>query len=78
MDSSIKLSKKEFSKTVFARLTSSLAEFNLKDKKLERRLKKVSKELAKDIVKKSEKEVEVKPVLEVVEKKKKKEKVAVS
>ena len=72
MDSSIKLSKKEFSKTVFARLTSSLSEFNLKEKKLERRLKKVSKELASDILKKSEKEEEVKPVLEVVEKKKKK------
>ena len=45
-----KMSKKQFSRTVFARLTSSLADFNLKEKKLENRLKKVSKQLAADII----------------------------
>ena len=46
-----KMSKKQFSNTVFARLTGSLADFNLKEKKLQNRLKKVSKQLAADILK---------------------------
>jgi tyrosyl-tRNA synthetase len=46
-----KVSKKQFSETVFARLTGSLADFNLKEKKLQTRLKKVSKRLAADILK---------------------------
>lgn len=46
-----KMSKKQFSQTVFARLTGSLADFNLKEKKLETRLKKVSRRLAADILK---------------------------
>lgn len=46
-----KMSKKQFSRTVFARLTGSLTDFNLKEKKLQNRLKKVSKQLAADILK---------------------------
>jgi hypothetical protein len=46
-----KMSKKQFSETVFARLTGSLADFNLKEKKLQTRLKKVSRRLAADILK---------------------------
>ena len=46
-----KMSKKQFSETVFARLTGSLADFNLKEKKLQTRLKKVSRRLAADIIK---------------------------
>jgi hypothetical protein len=80
MDSSIKqegpekVSKKQFSRTVFARLTNSLADFNLKEKKLENRLKKVSKQLAADILKKSnaqDQEVKEKQQPKVTKKKKK-------
>jgi hypothetical protein len=46
-----KSSKKELSKLVFEKLTGSLTDFHLKEKKLEIRLEKVSKRLASDIVK---------------------------
>lgn len=49
-------SKKELSKVVFTKLTGSLTEFNLTDKKLESRLEKVSRRLASDIVKLLKKE----------------------
>jgi Skp family chaperone for outer membrane proteins len=71
MDSSIKqegpqkMSKKQFSRTVFARLTNSLADFDLKEKKLENRLKKVSKQLAADILKKSKAQEQAEKVQEV-------------
>jgi hypothetical protein len=55
-----KKSKKQFSKTVFARLTGSLADFNLKEKKLQNRLKKVSKQLAADILKSNKAEAKEK------------------
>jgi hypothetical protein len=55
-----KVSKKQFSRTVFARLTNSLAEFDLKEKKLENRLKKVSRQLAADILKKKKAQEPVK------------------
>ena len=51
-----KLSKKKLSKVVFEKLTGSLTGFQLKDKKLENRLEKVSKQLAGDIVKLHRKE----------------------
>ena len=50
------LSKKELSKVVFEKLTGSLTDFQLKEKKLETRLDKVSKRLAADIVKLLKKE----------------------
>ena len=46
-----KSSKKELSKVVFEKLSGSLTDFHLKEKKLENRLEKVSKRLASDIVK---------------------------
>lgn len=46
-----KPSKKELSKVVFEKLTGSLNDYHLKEKKLETRLQKVSKRLASDIVK---------------------------
>jgi hypothetical protein len=46
-----KPSKKELSKLVFEKLSGSLTDFHLKEKKLENRLEKVSKRLANDIVK---------------------------
>jgi hypothetical protein len=55
-----KMSKKQFSETVFARLTGSLADFNLKEKKLQVRLKKVSRRLAADIIKNNKAEAKVK------------------
>ena len=51
-----KLSKKKLSKVVFEKLTGSLTDFQLKEKKLETRLDKVSKRLAADIVKLLKKE----------------------
>lgn len=51
-----KSSKKELSKVVFEKLTGSLTDYHLKDKKLENRLEKVSKRLAGDIVKLLKKE----------------------
>ena len=50
------LSKKELSKVVFEKLSGSLTDFQLKEKKLETRLIKVSKRLAADIVKLLKKE----------------------
>ena len=52
-----KPSKKELSKLVFEKLTGSLTDFHLKEKKLENRLEKVSKRLAADIVKSLRKSV---------------------
>jgi hypothetical protein len=49
-------SKKELSKVVFEKLSGSLTDFQLKEKKLETRLVKVSKRLAADIVKLLKKE----------------------
>jgi hypothetical protein len=51
-----KPSKKELSKLVFEKLTGSLTDFHLKEKKLENRLVKVSRRLASDIVKSLKKE----------------------
>jgi hypothetical protein len=51
-----KNSKKELSKLVFEKLTGSLTDFHLKEKKLETRLQKVSRRLASDIVKSLKKE----------------------
>jgi hypothetical protein len=51
-----KISKKQLSKVVFEKLTGSLSEFNLKEKKLGNRLEKVSRQLASDIVKVIKKE----------------------
>ncbi|OQP58199.1 hypothetical protein A3860_07695 [Niastella vici] len=51
-----KTSKKELSKVVFEKLSGSLTDFHLKEKKLETRLQKVSKRLASDIVKHLKKE----------------------
>ena len=44
-----KVSKKKLSKVVFEKLTGSLTDYHLKDKKLENRLEKVSKLIASDI-----------------------------
>jgi hypothetical protein len=46
-----KVSKKKLSKVVLEKLTGSLTDYHLKDKKLENRLEKVSRLLAGDIVK---------------------------
>ena len=46
-----KPSKKELSKAVFEKLSGSLNDYHLNEKKLETRLQKVSKRLASDIVK---------------------------
>ena len=51
-----KPSKKELSKLVFEKLSSSLTDFHLNEKKLGNRLEKVSKRLASDIVKLLKKE----------------------
>lgn len=51
-----KTSKKELSKVVYEKLSGSLTDFHLKEKKLENRLEKVSKRLASDIVKLLKKE----------------------
>ena len=51
-----KVSKKKLSKVVLEKLTGSLTDYHLKDKKLETRLEKVSKLLAGDIVKVLKKE----------------------
>lgn len=52
-----KVSKKKLSKVVLEKLTGSLTDYHLKDKKLENRLEKVSKLLAGDIVKVLKKEM---------------------
>jgi hypothetical protein len=46
-----KPSRKELSKVIFEKLSGSLTDFHLKEKKLETRLDKVSRRLASDIVK---------------------------
>lgn len=51
-----KLSKKELSKTVFEKLSGSISEYHLKEKKQKKRLEKVSKQLAGDIAKVLKKE----------------------
>ncbi|AEV99046.1 hypothetical protein A4D02_10830 [Niastella koreensis] len=51
-----KVSKKKLSKVVLEKLSGSLTDYHLKDKKLENRLEKVSKLLAGDIVKVMKKE----------------------
>jgi hypothetical protein len=51
-----KLSKKELFKTVFEKLSGSISEYHLKEKKQKKRLEKVSKLLAGDIVKVLKKE----------------------
>jgi hypothetical protein len=51
-----KVSKKKLSKVVLEKLTGSLTDYHLKDKKLENRLERVSKQLAGDIVKVLKKE----------------------
>lgn len=56
LPASEKLSKKELSKVVYEKLSGSLTDFHLKEKKLETRLEKVSKRLAADIVKLFKKE----------------------
>lgn len=44
-----KLSKKKISKTLYQKLATTLAEYNLTGKKFDNRLKKTSKQLATDI-----------------------------
>jgi hypothetical protein len=51
-----KPSKKELSKVVFEKLSGSLTDFHLNEKKLDNRLGKVSRRLASDIVKLLKKE----------------------
>jgi hypothetical protein len=51
-----KVSRKKLSKVVYEKLSGSLTDYHLKDKKLENRLEKVSKLLAGDIVKVLKKE----------------------
>jgi hypothetical protein len=46
------LSKKEIFKRVYIKIANSLAEFNLSGKKFDSKLKKASKQFAKDIAKK--------------------------
>ena len=73
-----KVSKKKLSKVVLEKLTSSLTDFHLKDKKLENRLEKVSKRLADDIVKGLKKDTPKKDKPARKKKSPKKEKVAVA
>lgn len=72
-----KVSKKKLSKVVLEKLTGSLTDYHLKDKKLENRLEKVSKVLAGDIVKVLKKETPKKEKTTRRKKGEKKEKVAV-
>ena len=74
---SAKVSKKKLSKVVLEKLTGSLTDYHLKDKKLENRLEKVSKLLAGDIVKGLKKETPKKEKPTRKKKSEKKEKVAV-
>jgi len=73
-----KLSKKQLSKVVYEKLTGSLTDFHLKEKKLETRLDKVSKRLAADIVKLLKKETPKTDKTARRKKSLKKEEVAVS
>ena len=72
-----KVSKKKLSKVVLEKLSGSLNDYHLKDKKLENRLEKVSKLLAGDIVKVLKKEAPKKDKTTRRKKANKKEKVAV-
>jgi len=72
-----KVSKKKLSKVVLEKLTGSLTDYHLKDKKLENRLEKVSKQLAGDIVKVLKKETPKKDKSTRTQKTAKKEKVTV-
>ena len=72
------LSKKKLSKVVYEKLTGSLTDFHLKEKKLETRLDKVSKRLAADIVKLFKKETPKTDKTARRKKSLKKEEVAVS
>ena len=72
-----KVSKKKLSKVVLEKLTGSLTDYHIKDKKLENRLEKVSKLLAGDIVKVLKKETPKKEKSTRRKKGEKKEKVAV-
>jgi hypothetical protein len=73
-----KVSKKKLSKVVLEKLTGSLTDYHLKDKKLENRLEKVSKLLAGDIVKVLKKETPKKDKSTSPKKAAKKEKTAVT
>jgi len=73
-----KVSKKKLSKVVLEKLTSSLTDYHLKDKKLENRLEKVSKLLASDIKKGLKKETPKKDKSTRRKKAQKKQKVAVA
>lgn len=73
-----KVSRKKLSKVVFEKLSGSLTDYHLKDKKLENRLEKVSKLLAGDIVKVLKKEAPKKDKSSRQKKSAKPEKVAVS
>ncbi|MBO9205176.1 MULTISPECIES: hypothetical protein [Niastella] len=73
-----KVSKKKLSKVVYEKLTGSLTDYHLKDKKLENRLDKVSKQLAGDIAKVLKKEAPKKDKSARRKKAAKKEKTAVS
>lgn len=72
-----KVSKKKLTKVVLEKLTGSLTDYHLKDKKLETRLEKVSKLLAGDIVKVLKKETPKKEKPTRRKKGEKKDKVAV-
>ena len=72
-----KVSKKKLTKVVLEKLSGSLTDYHLKDKKLENRLEKVSKLLAGDIVKVLKKETPKKEKSTRRKKGEKKAKVAV-
>ncbi|OQP44579.1 hypothetical protein A4H97_09430 [Niastella yeongjuensis] len=72
-----KVSKKKLSKVVLEKLSSSLTDYHIKDKKLENRLEKVSKLLAGDIKKGLKKETPKKDKSTRRKKAQKKEKIAV-
>jgi hypothetical protein len=73
-----KVSKKKLSKVVLEKLTGSLTDYHLKNKKLENRLEKVSKLLAGDIVKVLKKETPKKEKPTRSKKADRKEKIAVA
>ncbi|THU39235.1 hypothetical protein FAM09_12030 [Niastella caeni] len=73
-----KPTKKELSKLVFEKLSGSLTDFQLKEKKLENRLEKVSRRLAADIVKLYKKETPKSDKTATKKKAVKKEKLAVA
>lgn len=63
----VKPSKKEISKTLYEKMAGSLAEYELKGKKFESRLKKVSKLFAVDVAKASRKKGKAKTKKEKAE-----------